>query len=187
MSSSYSAIGDSSHPYSSRYQSSSAAASQTGDSQAIQVSEPSTTQQQQPYQHTTEYQGEPTAGPSTFNSRDGGQRISRYETSLPLRYDVEAALAYLLGVFSGIILLVMEKKNDYVRFHAWQACLLSAAMIALLVFTAIISSFLNYVAVIATIASHAFMVRRAYVDGTVFERFELPYIGPLAAQYVDEE
>ncbi|KAJ1961784.1 hypothetical protein GGI12_003052, partial [Dipsacomyces acuminosporus] len=30
---------------------------------------------------------EPTAGPSTFSSQEGGQRISRYETSLSLRYD----------------------------------------------------------------------------------------------------
>jgi uncharacterized membrane protein len=32
-----------------------------------------------------------------------------------------AALAYLAGPFSGILILLVERTNNYVRFHAWQA------------------------------------------------------------------
>jgi uncharacterized membrane protein len=32
-----------------------------------------------------------------------------------------AALAYLAGPFSGILILLVERPNRYVRFHAWQA------------------------------------------------------------------
>jgi uncharacterized membrane protein len=32
-----------------------------------------------------------------------------------------AALAYLAGPFSGILILLVERANAYVRFHAWQA------------------------------------------------------------------
>jgi uncharacterized membrane protein len=32
-----------------------------------------------------------------------------------------AALAYLAGPFSGILILLIERANEYVRFHAWQA------------------------------------------------------------------
>lgn len=32
-----------------------------------------------------------------------------------------AALAYLAGPFSGMIILMAERSNRYVRFHAWQA------------------------------------------------------------------
>jgi uncharacterized membrane protein len=32
-----------------------------------------------------------------------------------------AALAYLAGPFSGILILLVERANRYVRFHAWQA------------------------------------------------------------------
>ena len=32
-----------------------------------------------------------------------------------------AALAYLAGPFSGILILLVERANGYVRFHAWQA------------------------------------------------------------------
>jgi uncharacterized membrane protein len=34
---------------------------------------------------------------------------------------VAAALAYLAGPFSGILVLLAEKTSPYVRFHAWQS------------------------------------------------------------------
>lgn len=32
-----------------------------------------------------------------------------------------AAMAYLAGPFSGAVILLAERSNRYVRFHAWQA------------------------------------------------------------------
>ncbi|TGO47912.1 hypothetical protein BOTNAR_0501g00010 [Botryotinia narcissicola] len=59
-------------------------------------------------------------------SRDG---LHEFETSLPLRLDYEACLAYLLlPPAGGALLLVLERKSDYVRFHAWQSALLFTAM-----------------------------------------------------------
>ena len=34
---------------------------------------------------------------------------------------VAAALAYLAGPFSGVLVLLAERGSPYVRFHAWQA------------------------------------------------------------------
>jgi uncharacterized membrane protein len=34
---------------------------------------------------------------------------------------VAATLAYLAGPFSGILVLMAERTNSYVRFHAWQS------------------------------------------------------------------
>jgi len=34
-----------------------------------------------------------------------------------------AALSYLAGPFSGILILLVERSNEFVRFHAWQAVL----------------------------------------------------------------
>jgi len=34
---------------------------------------------------------------------------------------VAAALAYLAGPFSGVLVLLAERANPFVRFHAWQA------------------------------------------------------------------
>ena len=45
-----------------------------------------------------------------------------------------AAMAYLAGPFSGVIILMAERSNRFVRFHAWQAILGlgSLAVLALL-------------------------------------------------------
>ncbi|MGH9310042.1 MAG: DUF4870 domain-containing protein [Vicinamibacterales bacterium] len=34
---------------------------------------------------------------------------------------VAATLAYLAGPFSGVLVLLAERTNPYVRFHAWQS------------------------------------------------------------------
>jgi uncharacterized membrane protein len=36
---------------------------------------------------------------------------------------IAGGLAYLAGPFSGILVLLAERTNRYVRFHAWQAIL----------------------------------------------------------------
>ena len=42
-------------------------------------------------------------------------------SSTGLEPQFAGALAYLAGPFSGIIILLAERSNRYVRFHAWQA------------------------------------------------------------------
>ena len=55
--------------------------------------------------------------------------VDLFETSLPLRLDYEAMMAYLvLPPAGGVFLLLVEHKSDYVRFHAWQSSLLFSAM-----------------------------------------------------------
>ena len=41
--------------------------------------------------------------------------------SLPLPVNWTAALAYLLGPFSAVVVLLLERRNDFVRFHAFQS------------------------------------------------------------------
>ena len=72
------------------------------------------------------------------------------ETTAPsstgLDQNFAAALAYLAGPFSGILILLVERANDYVRFHAWQAIvglgglgLLSAGLLVLSFLTLLLS------------------------------------------------
>lgn len=43
--------------------------------------------------------------------------MNEFETSLPIRLDYEACLAYLLlPPAGGVLLLVLEHKSDYVRY-----------------------------------------------------------------------
>ncbi|KAM5473524.1 hypothetical protein MauCBS54593_002320 [Microsporum audouinii] len=59
----------------------------------------------------------------------GRMSLGAFETSLPLRMDYEAMLAYLLlPPAGGVFLLLTEHKSDYVRFHAWQSSLLFTFM-----------------------------------------------------------
>lgn len=45
------------------------------------------------------------------------------ESSTGLDPHVAATLAYLAGPFSGVLILLAERTNSYVRFHAWQSVL----------------------------------------------------------------
>ncbi|PVU85936.1 hypothetical protein BB559_006738 [Furculomyces boomerangus] len=50
-----------------------------------------------------------------------------YPTTLGIPEKFLAPLCYVFGFFSSILMLVFEKKSDYVRFHAWQSCILGLA------------------------------------------------------------
>jgi uncharacterized membrane protein len=46
---------------------------------------------------------------------------ARAASSTGLEPQFAGALAYLAGPFSGLIILLAERTNRFVRFHAWQA------------------------------------------------------------------
>lgn len=65
------------------------------------------------------------AGFEAGDVESGRLHVNLFETSLPMRLDYEAVVAYLLlPPAGGVLLLLMEHKSDYVRFHAWQSSLL---------------------------------------------------------------
>jgi len=116
----------------------------------------------------------------------GQVRVNKYETGLGIRVDVEAALAYGLGPVTGVALLIMEQKNDYVRFHAWQSALLFLGfMILQIIFS--FSTILSWILVIVDIAAAGWLAYNAYMDGASLERYEVPIIGAIASQWVDSE
>lgn len=43
------------------------------------------------------------------------------KTSLGMDENIEGALCYLLGWVTGIVFLILEKENSFVRFHAMQS------------------------------------------------------------------
>jgi uncharacterized membrane protein len=52
------------------------------------------------------------------------------------------ALAYLAGPFSGVLVLLAERSNRYVRFHAWQA-IIALGGLGLLAAGLLVSAFLG--------------------------------------------
>ncbi|KAK6507139.1 hypothetical protein TWF481_005588 [Arthrobotrys musiformis] len=120
-------------------------------------------------------------------SRGGREFVNQFETSLPLRMDVEAALAYiLLPPAGGVLLLMLEHNSDYVRFHAWQSALLFTAMFIIhLVF--LWSHFFSVLLLFIDLALIVYLSVRAYSDADTLDRFEVPYFGAWANSFVEEE
>ncbi|RKP37250.1 hypothetical protein BJ085DRAFT_15846 [Dimargaris cristalligena] len=114
-------------------------------------------------------------------------RVNRYETSLPFRADIEAGLTYALGCVSGVAFLILEQKNDYVRFHAWQSCLVSVAFTVGLVFVGLISAVLYWIVFVGFLATLAILAYRAYVDAATLTRYQVPYLGNYADHWVNLE
>jgi uncharacterized membrane protein len=67
---------------------------------------------------------------------------ARAASSTGLEPQFAAALAYLAGPFSGLILLLAERSNRFVRFHAWQA-IIGLGGLGLLAVTFLLSAFLG--------------------------------------------
>jgi hypothetical protein len=66
-------------------------------------------------------------------------RTNKYDTTLPIRLDILAALPYLFPPLTGLLILVLETANDYVRFHAWQSVLVFSVLFSANIFIGLIS------------------------------------------------
>ena len=102
------------------------------------------------------------------------------KTSLGLDANVAAALSYLLGWITGAAMLVIERQNRFVRFHALQSTIVFGGLCALwLAGTAIpfvgwVISFLIIPPLSAVV--WLMMLFKAYQG----ERYKLPVAGDMA-------
>ncbi|KAK4173088.1 hypothetical protein QBC36DRAFT_62768 [Triangularia setosa] len=122
---------------------------------------------------------------SSLGAREG--MVSEFDTSLGLRLDYEACLAYLaFPPVGGILLLILERKSDYVRFHAWQSSLLFTGLFVLhLLFSW--SSFLSWVIFLGDLVLIGWLVFNAYRDADTLDRYEVPIVGRIASRILDDE
>ena len=93
------------------------------------------------------------------------------------------AVSYLLGPVTGIVILIVEKKNQYVRFHAMQSTmlfggifLLNVALGIVPVLGWIIALILSPLIALASFILWLLLMWKAY-NG---ETYKLPYVGDLA-------
>jgi uncharacterized membrane protein len=103
-------------------------------------------------------------------------------TAIGLDENLVGALAYALGWLSGVVLLVVERENQFVRFHALQSTLVFGALCAIwfvapaIVFFGWIVSFIVIPPVSAVV--WLLMLFKAYHG----ERYKLPLVGDFAEQ-----
>jgi uncharacterized membrane protein len=103
------------------------------------------------------------------------------KTSTGFDANVAAALSYLVGFVTGIIFLVVEKENRFVRFHALQSTLLFAGMVAINILLQIVPFLgpLLFIFIIVPVSAVLWLLLmyKAYQG----EEFKLPLVGQVAA------
>jgi uncharacterized membrane protein len=66
---------------------------------------------------------------------------------------VAGALAYILGPITGVLFLVIEKENRFVRFHAAQSIAVAVATIALYIALSFLGTVLAFIPVLGWIVA----------------------------------
>jgi len=99
------------------------------------------------------------------------------------------ALAYLLGPITGIVFLLTEKKNPYIRFHAMQSTILFGGIFLINIVLGLIPVLGWIVALILspllTLVSFILwlvLMWKAY-NG---EKYKVPYVGNLAEKQLSK-
>ncbi len=104
------------------------------------------------------------------------------DTSTGLKENVAGLLCYVLCWVSGLVFLLIERENKFVRFHAFQSIIVFAALLVVsLVFSPIplIGGIIAWLAwVLAIILWILLMVKAAQN-----EKFKLPWAGNLAEKW----
>lgn len=106
--------------------------------------------------------------------------------STGLEPNVLAALAYVLGAISGIIVFVVEKDNKFVKFHAVQAILTHLAVIVFSfvvnvvpVLGLVISGLMGLLSIVLAL----FLAYQAYSN----KEFMVPVLGKIAKDFVNKQ
>lgn len=104
------------------------------------------------------------------------------KTSLGLDPNITGLLCYVFGWVSGLVIILVEKDDDWVRFHAMQSIITFGA---LTVITIILGSVLFFLAFLIPLINLLGIVLWIVLMVKAFqgEKFMLPVIGELAEQW----
>ncbi len=117
-------------------------------------------------------------------------------TSMGMDANIAAGLSYIVGWITGLIFFIMEKQNRFVRFHAMQSILFSAALTAFYVLLNIVSFALAIASIpflglllsgagllvaIGTLVVWIFLVINVFQG----KYFKLPVLGNYAERYAN--
>src|SRR3990167_4209084 len=101
-----------------------------------------------------------------------------------------AALSYLVGFVTGIVILLVEKDDKYIRFHAMQSTLLFVGLLIINILVDIILKPIDFLGFLSTVINTSITIAgiivwvismyKAY-NGEVYK---WPYVGKLAEKNV---
>lgn len=105
------------------------------------------------------------------------------KTALGLDENITGALCYVFGFITGIIFLVLEKENKFVRFHAIQSLVTSLSLYIISVIVGIIpiiGLMLSFLIAPLVLILWLLLMYKAYKG----ERFKLPIVGDFAEKQI---
>ena len=109
--------------------------------------------------------------------------MANKKTALGIDENIEAVLCYVVGWITGIVFLVLEKDNKYVRFHAMQSLV---AFLALFIMSMVISlipilgGIISLLINLLMVFIWLLMMYKAYQG----EKYKLPYAGDFAEEQI---
>ena len=103
------------------------------------------------------------------------------KTASGMDENVAGALTYALGWITGVVFLVTEPANKFVRFHAWQSLFLfgglSAAWFIAIAVLPLLGVLIAWIVILpVSVVLWLWMMFKAYQG----ERYKLPYTGEMA-------
>ena len=105
------------------------------------------------------------------------------KTSTGLEENVAGLLCYVLGWVSGLVFILIEKENKFVRFHAMQSIIVFGALTVariILAWIPIIGWILGIIIGIGAFVLWIILMIKAYQG----EKYKLPWAGNLAEKQV---
>jgi uncharacterized membrane protein len=106
-----------------------------------------------------------------------------------LEPNIAALLSYVLGWITGIIFFLIEKENDYVRFHAMQSIVVFGAftviqialsILGLIPYVWILFNIISGLLGLAAFVLWIFLMVKSYQG----DRYHLPYAGDFAEKHI---
>lgn len=95
------------------------------------------------------------------------------------RENMLGAVSYLLGFITGIVLLLVEKKSSFVRFHAMQSTVLFGGLFVVnigLGFIPLLGWLVSFILSMGAFVLWLLLMWKAF-NG---EKYKLPYVGEFA-------
>ncbi len=114
---------------------------------------------------------------------DGTAGSDLGKTSTGIQPNVAGLLSYVLGLITGLIFFLIEKENKFVRFHAMQSIIASAALFVagfVLAFIPVLGWIVGMLLNLAGLVLWIVCMVKAYQG----EWFRIPVVGEIAAKQV---
>ena len=107
------------------------------------------------------------------------EKQSLGSTDSGIKPNIAALLAYLLGFITGLVFILIEKNNKFVRFHAMQSIVTFGGLFVLqwiIALVPILGAVVSGLVSLLAVGLWVVLMVKAYQG----EKFKLPWIGEIA-------